>query len=112
MSSCGNFEIAFLVLIIVILIIIIVGTSCYYKNNIRDYFSNTKGTGVYSTYSKTLEDLKNNNNIGMPPGILSYRPDQETCETKKNLLVQPNVAFRQDYYDTGCTIIDKRWPEQ
>ena len=67
---------------------------------------------MYNDWDIQLEKMKKNNEIGDPSGVLSFLPNQKVCpDLDKNLLVQNNVPFRPTPIGTGCTYIQKRYPD-
>lgn len=97
--------ISFLFLFLIIVLISIGGICGSYKNEISN-FANTK----YTDWEKQIEYIKQNYGIASPGGVVSYFPDKVSCDTKQNLLVQSNVAFKPVKHGNGCTYINKRWP--
>jgi len=71
---------------------------------------NEEYSSTYSITDNHLSCLKENYQIGQPTGILKYLPNQSSCETQYNLLVQPDVAFKPTRKDTGCTYVELRYP--
>ena len=97
--------ISFLFLFFIIILIAIGGCCGGYRKEIST-FANTK----YSEWEKQMESIKQTYGIASPGGVLSYMPNQVACDTKQNLLVQSNVAFKPVKHGSGCTYINKRWP--
>lgn len=64
----------------------------------------------YENVDNGLMYLEENNQIGKPTGVLDYLPNQSSCDTPYNLLVQPDVAFKPTRRGTGCTYVQLRYP--
>lgn len=119
--SCPDVIFGVLILFVIIIIILVGGALCAISCNtiglhpwgIKDTFKSVVyGKLGYADYDKDLESALKNNSIGEPPGVLEIDPDQTSCDTTKNILIQPDVSFRQDPLGSkGCTTVNKRWPE-
>ena len=72
---------------------------------LKDKFSDT-----YPIVDYDLACMKNSYQIGQPSGVLDYLPNQASCETPFNLLVQPDVAFKPERRSDGCTFVELRYP--
>lgn len=96
----------FLILFFVILLISFCGCCGYYKDEIST-FANVQ----YKDWEKQMQHIKDKFDIAKPTGVLSYKQGIDSCDTKQNLLVQNNVAFKPVKHGSGCTYIDQRWPE-
>ena len=109
--------ISFIFLFFIILFIIIAGCGCVYGPKISTFTNSSESVlkkisdGGYMDWDDQLDYLKKNFGIGLPTGVLSYLPDQSSCDTNSNLLVQSNVAFKPNRHNTGCTYADMRYPE-
>ncbi len=96
-----------LLLLFIIIILIVIGGCCGANHKQISTFASTK----YSEWEKQMDEIKKLYNIGDPGGVLSYNPDTVACESLQNMLVQNNVAFKPVKHSSGCTYINKRWPE-
>lgn len=85
--------------------IIVIGCSCSVKS------CDCARRENYKNLSRYLDHLKTHKQIGEPGGILSHLPEQTNCQSKHNLLVQPNVTFKPKEYKDGCTYIKRLYPE-
>lgn len=116
MTQSNDFCLAFIILFVFILIFTSIGTGFCYRNEIKDQYQiiikklPEEFTNMYSNWEQQLKTIKKTHNIGEPTGVLSYKPDQVSCDTAQNLLVQSNVAFKPVKHSKGCTYVDKRWP--
>lgn len=113
--SCPDVIFGVLILFMIIIVILICGAVCAMScsSTFKDTFKNVVyGKIGYADYNKDLENALKDSSIGEPPGVLEIDPNQTSCDTTKNILVQSNVSFRQDPLGSkGCTSINKRWPE-
>jgi hypothetical protein len=67
----------------------------------------------YENISRYFDHLKKHKQIGEPCGVLSVLEDQDDCQSKHNLLVQPNVTFKPFSHDSDkkdCSYIQMRYP--
>lgn len=101
----GCIWISFLFLFLII-VIIVIGGCCGANHKQISNFANSQ----YSEWEKQMENIKSVYGIASPGGVLSYIPDKVACDTKQNLLVQSNVAFKPVKHGSGCTYVNKRWP--
>jgi hypothetical protein len=84
-----------------------IGGCCGMYHKQISTFANTQ----YKEWEKQMENIKQTYGIGSPGGVLSFQPEKVACDTKQNLLVQSNIAFKPVKHGSGCTYIDKRWTE-
>lgn len=102
-SSCD--WIPFIFLFFIIILIILGGCGTAYGPQISTFANE-----YYNEWEDQLDALKTRFEIGKPNGVLSYLPEQTSCKTNSNLLVQGNVAFKPNRHETGCTYVDSRYP--
>jgi hypothetical protein len=97
--------VSLIILISVILLIMTIGVICANLDN----FSNFTNITGYQNWENQLQDMKKNFDIGKQSGVLKYIPDQKSCITASNLLVQHNVAFKPTKLNDGCSYVSLRY---
>lgn len=109
MTNVDSVLISFIILIVIIIMFILIGVGCSYGPKYCKKVSNFANEN-YAEWDDQLNYLKKNFQIGLPTGVLGYLPNQISCDSKTNMLVQSNVAFKPNRHGTGCSYINMVWP--